>query len=414
MRRTLLAAGVLFSASLATSTGMAGDKTFKVVISPAAHKPAAVAGSTAKRKRIEHQLQAPLDLPLKGRETITLGELIKHVQTKHHIAIRFDEPTLRTILRYGVDFDFNIQDESDSCVDDACPSEAALNPSARLMGTCTAPACGASPVVTLVASGPVPMDLPSANRACPLKGTAGQDEKPIVVLQGLIANSASSVALGRSPLVEPTVVGATIQGVVLEVADSEGATPAAVTQSATFNVVLDGALPAALALDKEEGTEAAKCRACPACPSSSCCSDAAVAELPAKSVWRTSFAQAKAEAESRKVPLVVQFEAAWCGPCRKMAKVLESPEVLKALGTDCVGVRVNVDQSPELVSKYKVEAIPTTVIVHPNGARESMHFQVSSAITEPAYLALLKSCKTVENASDAPAAACFFFYRNKS
>jgi thiol-disulfide isomerase/thioredoxin len=449
MRHTLLATGVLFSACLANSAGTAGDKTFKVVISPAAHKPAAVAGSTAKRKRIEQQLQAPLDLPLEGRETITLAELIEHVRTKHRIAIRFDTATLRTLLK----------EDSSAIADYGCPptvcTPAGCAPAACGLTACGPTACmppscaptsptavkgqtlpsayylrddiqyfpagaefrlsngGPAPAATLTSSaapyahvyGPGPLQAsPNVGVISLVTTGKGPEETQTVILQGLIANSAASVVVGRAPFAQPVVIGATIQGIKLELAEVGADAQANPARPATFTGVSDGVLPAALALDDSGSDDVAA--ACPACPLSAKSNDAAVAEVPTKGVWHISFEKAQAEARSRKVPLVVQFEAAWCGPCRKMAKVLESPEVLKALGTDCVGVRVNVDQSPELVSKYKVDAIPTTVIVQPNGARQSMHFQVSSVITEPAYLALLKSSKPVENASGALTAAC--------
>ncbi|MCC7421557.1 MAG: thioredoxin family protein [Planctomycetaceae bacterium] len=440
MRRTLLAAGVLFSACLANSAGIAGDKAFHVVISPAAHRPSAVAGSTAKRKRIEQQLQAPLDLPLKGRETITLAELIEHVRTKHRIAIRFDAATLRTLLS---DDSFDIPDVGcppTVCTPATC-APAACGPTACMPLSCApksptavsgqtlpsayylrdeiqyfpaaaefrlsngGPVPAASAPASAIQYGPEPLKASPNVGVISLMSTGTKpEETQTVILQGLIANSAASVAIGRAPVAQPVVVGATIQGVTLEFTDAGANAKAAATQPATFTLVADGALPAALAVEESNATDVTA--ACPACPLSAKTNEAAVAEVPAKGAWHTSFEKARAEASSRKVPLVVQFEATWCGPCRKMAKVLESPDVLKALETDCVGVRVNVDQSPELVSKYNVNAIPTTVIVHPNGTRESMHFQASSAITEPAYLALLKSRKPVENASEAPAAAC--------
>ncbi|MCA9056036.1 MAG: thioredoxin [Planctomycetaceae bacterium] len=61
------------------------------------------------------------------------------------------------------------------------------------------------------------------------------------------------------------------------------------------------------------------------------------------------------------VPVLVDFYADWCGPCRMLAPVLER------LAAEFNGrariVKVNVDTEPELAEHYSVEAIPTLLFV---------------------------------------------------
>ena len=64
------------------------------------------------------------------------------------------------------------------------------------------------------------------------------------------------------------------------------------------------------------------------------------------------------------VPVVVDFYADWCGPCQRLAPVLEE---LAAETPGARIVKVNVDQSPSLATEYGVNSIPS-LKVFKNGA----------------------------------------------
>ena len=60
---------------------------------------------------------------------------------------------------------------------------------------------------------------------------------------------------------------------------------------------------------------------------------------------------------SRELPVIVDFWAPWCGPCHKLAPVLEKE--VERRGGAVELVKVNVDQFPELASRYAVSGIPS-------------------------------------------------------
>ena len=59
-------------------------------------------------------------------------------------------------------------------------------------------------------------------------------------------------------------------------------------------------------------------------------------------------------------PVVVDFWAEWCGPCRMIAPALE--EISKSLNGKVKIVKLNVDENPHVPQKYGVRGIPTMMI----------------------------------------------------
>ncbi len=59
-------------------------------------------------------------------------------------------------------------------------------------------------------------------------------------------------------------------------------------------------------------------------------------------------------------PVVVDFWAEWCGPCKMIGPSLE--EIAKELGPKAKIVKVNIDENPHTPSKYGVRGIPTLMV----------------------------------------------------
>ena len=63
---------------------------------------------------------------------------------------------------------------------------------------------------------------------------------------------------------------------------------------------------------------------------------------------------------SASVPVVVDFWAPWCGPCKAISPILE--ELATELGDSVKICKVNVDSNSDIATKYEIRAIPTILI----------------------------------------------------
>lgn len=81
-------------------------------------------------------------------------------------------------------------------------------------------------------------------------------------------------------------------------------------------------------------------------------------------VSHTSDASFAKDVLQSEIPVLVDFWAPWCGPCRMVAPILD--QVSKATEGKAKVVKVNVDENPNSASKYGITGIPT-VILFKNG-----------------------------------------------
>lgn len=79
--------------------------------------------------------------------------------------------------------------------------------------------------------------------------------------------------------------------------------------------------------------------------------------------WQADVAAAIAQAESADQPRLLYFTASWCPPCQQMRQTTFSQQSVASLLAPYVPVKVDIDQHPELATKYGISAVPTFVML---------------------------------------------------
>ena len=86
-------------------------------------------------------------------------------------------------------------------------------------------------------------------------------------------------------------------------------------------------------------------------------------------------------------PMVVDFYATWCGPCKELEPILE--EIEQNHKGDVIFERIDIDQKPELAQEFHIEAIPMLMFITPEGEYKTIVGLEKPAVIEAKIAELL-------------------------
>ncbi len=83
-------------------------------------------------------------------------------------------------------------------------------------------------------------------------------------------------------------------------------------------------------------------------------------------------------------PVVVDFHALWCGPCKAQSPILK--EVASELGDRVRVIKIDVDQNNEIAGRYQIQSVPTLMIFK-NG---NLLWKHSGVVSKNQLISILK------------------------
>ena len=86
-------------------------------------------------------------------------------------------------------------------------------------------------------------------------------------------------------------------------------------------------------------------------------------------------------------PVLVDFHAEWCGPCKMQAPILK--EVAREMGDELRVIAIDIDKNQELAARYQVRSVPTLLLFR----QGKVLWKNSGLVQKPALLAQLRNSR---------------------
>lgn len=87
-------------------------------------------------------------------------------------------------------------------------------------------------------------------------------------------------------------------------------------------------------------------------------------------------------------PMVVDFFATWCGPCKQLTPILD--EIEQNHKGEVIFKRIDVDKESELAQEFRIEAVPTLMFITPKGEYQTLLGLQDAQVIEGKIAELLK------------------------
>ena len=87
-------------------------------------------------------------------------------------------------------------------------------------------------------------------------------------------------------------------------------------------------------------------------------------------------------------PMVIDFYAEWCGPCKQLSPILD--EIEKNHKNEVIFKRIDIDQEPDMATMFNIQAIPLLMFVTPKGEYQTLMGLQDPEVIEAKISELLK------------------------
>jgi thiol:disulfide interchange protein DsbD len=117
--------------------------------------------------------------------------------------------------------------------------------------------------------------------------------------------------------------------------------------------------------------------------------------------WHTYTDELLADARAARKPVIIDFSAAWCTPCRRLdEEVFHDPQVVAVMTAQVVAVKVDLTQSGDpvagrLLQQYAVKGVPTIVFLGPDG-QEKRGLRLVDYVPAKAFLARVEQARAAQ------------------